>query len=59
MANTYMYILHSYVLSSSRPVEMSLDLEDADGGAEKLGTITAVFTLHPKNLEDRQEVIFR
>ena len=35
---------------------MTLDLEDPDGGSEKLGQICAVFTVQPKNFEDRQEV---
>ena len=35
---------------------MILDLEDPDGGQEKLGQICAVFTVQPKNYEDRQEV---
>lgn len=36
---------------------MTLDLEDPDGGKEKLGQICAVFTVQPKNFEDRQEVL--
>lgn len=36
---------------------MELELEGDDG--EKLGTITAVFTATPKNIEDRQEVMRR
>ena len=39
-----------------RPTEMILDLEDPDGGEEKLGQICAIFTVQPKNYEDRQEV---
>ena len=35
---------------------MILDLEDPDGGQEKLGQICAIFTVQPKNYEDRQEV---
>lgn len=35
---------------------MILDLEDPDGGKEKLGQICAIFTVQPKNFEDRQEV---
>jgi len=35
---------------------MVLDLEDPDGGKDKLGQICAVFTVQPKNFEDRQEV---
>ena len=40
----------------SRPTEMILDLQDPDGGSDKLGQICAVFTVQPKNFEDRQEV---
>ena len=36
---------------------MTLDLEDPDGGKETLGQICAVFTVQPKNFEDRQEVL--
>ncbi|XP_020625848.1 multiple C2 and transmembrane domain-containing protein 1-like isoform X1 [Orbicella faveolata] len=39
-----------------KPTEMILDLENPDGGQEKLGQICAVFTVQPKNYEDRQEV---
>lgn len=35
---------------------MTLDLEDPDGGKDKLGQICAIFTVQPKNYEDRQEV---
>lgn len=42
-----------------RPTEMILDLEDPDGGKEKLGQICAVFTVQPKNYEDRQEVVLK
>lgn len=35
---------------------MTLDLQDPDGGSEKLGQICAVFSVQPKNFEDRQEV---
>lgn len=38
---------------------MILDLEDPDGGKEKLGQICAVFTVQPKNYEDRQEVVLK
>lgn len=40
-----------------RPTEMILELEDPDGGKEKLGQICVVITVQPKNFEDRQEVI--
>lgn len=42
-----------------RPTEMILDLEDPDGGKEKLGQICAIFTVQPKNYEDRQEVMLQ
>lgn len=35
---------------------MTLDLQSASGTNEKLGQITATFTLMPKTNEDRQEV---
>lgn len=38
---------------------MILDLEDPDGGKEKLGQICAIFTVQPKNYEDRQEVMLQ
>ena len=38
---------------------MTLDLEDPDGGKEKLGQICAVFTVQPKNFKDRQEVLVK
>ncbi|KAK2564508.1 Multiple C2 and transmembrane domain-containing protein 1 [Acropora cervicornis] len=43
-------------LEIEKPTEMTLDLEDPDGGSEKLGQICAVFTVQPKNFEDRQEI---
>ena len=36
---------------------MTLDLEDPDGGKEKLGQICVIITVQPKNFEDRQEVM--
>ncbi|KXJ22602.1 Multiple C2 and transmembrane domain-containing protein 1 [Exaiptasia diaphana] len=44
-------------LEVEKPTEMELELEGDDG--EKLGTICAIFTATPKNIEDRQEVTRR
>jgi hypothetical protein len=44
------------ILSLIRPRDLTLDLQSASGTNEKLGQITATFTLMPKTNEDRQEV---
>ena len=46
----------STMFSVFRPRDLTLDLQSANGTNEKLGQITATFTLMPKTNEDRQEV---
>ncbi|XP_031559234.1 multiple C2 and transmembrane domain-containing protein 1-like isoform X2 [Actinia tenebrosa] len=44
-------------LEVEKPTEMELDLEGEDG--ENLGKVLAIFTVSPKNVEDRQEIVRR
>ncbi|XP_032218132.1 multiple C2 and transmembrane domain-containing protein 1 isoform X2 [Nematostella vectensis] len=44
-------------LEVGKPIEMELDLEGEEG--ENLGKVAAVFTITPKNIEDRQEMTRR
>ena len=45
-----------FLLFQIRPRDLTLDLQSPSGTNEKLGQITATFTLMPKTNEDRQEV---